>query len=94
MVFICFSAEEKGLLGAQHYVRNPVFPLENTVFMLNFDMIGHLRDKVVEMHGVGTANEFPDLIKKIDEASPLETRIVESPFGEETTCRSSRGTFL
>ncbi|MBL8814962.1 MAG: M20/M25/M40 family metallo-hydrolase [Planctomyces sp.] len=81
MVFICFSAEEKGLLGANHYTRNPAFPLEKTVFMLNFDMIGHLRDKTVEMHGVGTAVEFADLIRKIDEASPLETRIIENPFG-------------
>jgi hypothetical protein len=27
MVFICFSAEEMGLLGSVHYVNNPEFPL-------------------------------------------------------------------
>lgn len=36
------SAEEKGLLGSQYYVENPIFPLENTVACLNIDMIGRV----------------------------------------------------
>jgi len=36
------SGEEKGLLGSQYYVENPVFPLENTVVDLNIDMIGRV----------------------------------------------------
>ena len=36
------SAEEKGLLGSQYYVENPVFPLENTMCNLNIDMIGRV----------------------------------------------------
>jgi len=40
IVFINFSAEEMGLLGAEHYCRNPLFPLDKTIFMLNMDMIG------------------------------------------------------
>lgn len=38
------SGEEKGLLGSQWYVENPVFPLEKTVADLNIDMIGR-KDK-------------------------------------------------
>lgn len=44
LVFICFSAEEMGLLGAVHYCENPLFPLEKTVSMINYDMIGWLQD--------------------------------------------------
>src|SRR4029077_11422098 len=40
IVFIAFSAEERGLNGSQHYCKEPLFPLEKTVFMLNMDMIG------------------------------------------------------
>jgi hypothetical protein len=40
IVFVTFSAEEKGLLGSRYYVNNPVFPLENTIANLNIDMIG------------------------------------------------------
>ena len=34
------SAEEKGLLGSNYYVENPVYPLKNTIACLNMDMIG------------------------------------------------------
>ncbi len=44
LVFICFTAEEMGLLGAQHYVEDPLYPLDKTVAMVNFDMIGWYRE--------------------------------------------------
>jgi Predicted aminopeptidases len=40
VLFIAFTAEEKGLYGSQAYVQNPLFTLSNTVAMLNMDMIG------------------------------------------------------
>lgn len=40
MLFMTVTGEEKGLLGSQYYVENPVFPLENTVVDFNIDMIG------------------------------------------------------
>lgn len=36
------TGEEKGLLGSEYYVGNPVFPLENTVADVNIDMIGRM----------------------------------------------------
>ena len=41
VVFILFSNEEQGLYGSWHYVKNPLFPLEKTVAMLNLDCIAH-----------------------------------------------------
>jgi hypothetical protein len=58
LVFICFSAEEMGLLGASHYVENPLFPLEDTVMMVNFDMIGWLRNDELTLYGWNTAPEI------------------------------------
>lgn len=80
LVFICFSGEERGLLGSAHYVREPVFPLEKTVAMLNFDMIGNLRNNNVEVGGVGTAAEFAEVVKKADEAISVDVTAVESAF--------------
>lgn len=40
VLFMPLSGEEKGLLGSEYYVTNPVFPLENTIANLNIDMIG------------------------------------------------------
>ena len=42
LLFMTVTAEEKGLLGSEYYISNPVFPLEKTVANLNIDMIGRL----------------------------------------------------
>ncbi|MEQ9408059.1 MAG: M20/M25/M40 family metallo-hydrolase [Fuerstiella sp.] len=80
IVFICFSGEERGLLGSKHYVNHPVFPLEQTVAMLNYDMIGTLRNNRVDVNGVGTAAEFQAIAEAADEASPLEIKIIPHPY--------------
>ena len=36
-LFVATTAEEAGLLGARHYVRAPVFPIERTVAAFNID---------------------------------------------------------
>lgn len=40
LLFLIFEAEERGLLGAFHYVDHPVIPMSKTVANLNMDMIG------------------------------------------------------
>lgn len=40
IVFIAFCAEETGLNGSIYYANNPIFPIEKTVLMINFDMVG------------------------------------------------------
>ncbi len=40
IVFVAFSGEEMGLHGSKYYADHPVIPLDQTVFMLNMDMIG------------------------------------------------------
>lgn len=42
ILFMAVSGEEKGLLGSDYYVKNPVYPLKKTVCNLNIDMIGRL----------------------------------------------------
>lgn len=45
VLFMLVSGEEKGLLGSQFYVENPLFPLENTVANINVDMVGRVDAK-------------------------------------------------
>ncbi len=42
LLFMTVAGEEKGLLGSAYYVKNPVYPLKNTVCDLNIDMIGRV----------------------------------------------------
>lgn len=44
VMFLVFEAEEDGLLGAFHYVANPIVPLDKTVAVINMDMIGRDED--------------------------------------------------
>jgi Zn-dependent M28 family amino/carboxypeptidase len=39
-VFVCFDAEEEGLLGSDYYIEHPSVPLADTVANINMDMIG------------------------------------------------------
>ncbi len=45
ILFMTVTGEEKGLLGSEYYVKNPVLPLEKTVVNLNIDMIGRVDEK-------------------------------------------------
>ena len=38
-------ARSAGLLGSKHYVEHPLYPLDQTVAMVNFDMVGRLNDE-------------------------------------------------
>jgi Zn-dependent M28 family amino/carboxypeptidase len=40
VVFLAVGAEEKGLLGSEYYVANPLYPLSKTVAVLNTDSMG------------------------------------------------------
>jgi hypothetical protein len=71
IVFMLFSAEERGLLGSAHYVREPLFPLDGTIAMLNLDMVGRLRDGELTVHGTGSAAEFDALVDRVNESVGL-----------------------
>ncbi|MBK9688390.1 MAG: M28 family peptidase [Saprospiraceae bacterium] len=45
VVFMLVTGEEKGLLGSEYYVNNPLYPLANTVADVNVDMVGRQDDK-------------------------------------------------
>lgn len=58
-----FSGEEKGLLGSAYYVNHPLFPLDKTVFMVNFDMVGRLNEKdELSIFGVGSTPGAGELV--------------------------------
>ncbi|MEM7784294.1 MAG: M20/M25/M40 family metallo-hydrolase [Planctomycetota bacterium] len=81
LVFIAFTAEEMGLLGAQHYVNNPIFPLEDTVAMINFDMIGWLRDNKLTLFNWSTSPVFSDVFDKANEGIDFELNKPTMAFG-------------
>lgn len=70
LIFISFSGEEEGLLGSKYYVNNPLYPLDKSIAMLNLDMVGRLKDKKLNVGGIGTAEEWRELVTKKNEVIP------------------------
>jgi hypothetical protein len=81
LIFIAFSGEEKGLLGSKHYVRSPRWPLENTVTMVNMDMVGRLTEDSLTVYGTGTAEGFDPLMDKLNEVSKFRLDKQAAGFG-------------
>lgn len=78
IVFMTFSGEERGLLGSQYYVENPLYPLENTVMMINFDMVGRLNDKSeLTMIGTGSTPGAEELVKALGDWAGLTIKTVK-----------------
>jgi hypothetical protein len=79
ILFIALAAEEKGLLGSQYYVENPIIPLTQTVACLNIDMIGRIDDKHLNgdhnyIHVIGV-NKLSTDLKPIVEKANAETKM-------------------
>jgi Zn-dependent M28 family amino/carboxypeptidase len=61
ILFLAVTAEEKGLLGAKHYARHPIYPLAHTSANINMDSMnvwGRTRDVTVIGMGQTTIEEM------------------------------------
>ncbi len=67
ILFITFTGEEKGFFGSRYYIKNPVFPIENTVAMLNLDMIGRNDTNGVAIVGSEFNKDLNEIIKTANE---------------------------
>jgi hypothetical protein len=62
-VFLAFTAEELGALGSEYYCKNPPFPIENTIAMVNLDTIGRMEDNKLIVFGARSAEEMSDVLR-------------------------------
>jgi hypothetical protein len=62
LLFVNFSAEEEGLLGSAWFVEHSPVSLDSIDMMVNFDMVGRLKNDRLIVYGVATAPEFPGLL--------------------------------
>jgi hypothetical protein len=81
VIFVAFSGEEEGLLGSAHFVRYPPVPVEQIVAMLNFDMVGRLRDDKLIVYGVETAREWRRTIDSLNVTSRFALTLQGDGFG-------------
>lgn len=81
MLFICFSGEEEGLLGSNHFVNSSLFKKLNIIAMINMDMIGRLRDNKLIINGVGTSSVWDSLINAANSTHSFNLTTTPEGFG-------------
>ena len=63
IVFVAFAGEESGLLGSSYYAQHPAVPLDQTIAMLNLDMVGRVSKNRLYIGGTGTSPGFKKLVE-------------------------------
>jgi aminopeptidase YwaD len=80
LVFALFAGEEEGLLGSAHYVRHPTIPIDRTVVMLNFDMVGRMRDRRLDIMGVESGTGLRAFVTEGGADDHLDLALSAAPF--------------
>jgi hypothetical protein len=81
IVFVAFTAEEIGLIGSDHYVKNPTMANDSAYAMINFDMVGRLRNDRLTTGGTGSAPEIPQLLDSVNTGYGFTLAPMEDPWG-------------
>lgn len=79
--FVAFTAEELGLLGSDYFAKNPTYDADDASAMINFDMVGRLRDEGLLVIGVGSADELPGIVERANQRHGLSLQTSEDPWG-------------
>lgn len=81
LLFIAFSAEEKGLIGSAYFVDHPTTRGKRIVAMVNMDMIGRLRDNRLTVQGVGTSSVWRPLLTEANQRHGFDLSLGDGGFG-------------
>lgn len=72
ILFMTFSGEEKGLFGSTAYTRDPSVPLENTVAMLNLDMISRNHPDTLQIRGAALSPDLTEIVQNENKSVGFE----------------------
>ncbi|MEO6208666.1 MAG: M28 family peptidase [Gemmatimonadaceae bacterium] len=81
IIFVNFSGEELGDLGSEYFVEHAPIPVDSIDAMLNFDMVGRLRNDKLIVYGTATATEMRGIVDSANSGQPLAIDPVGDGFG-------------
>jgi len=81
VVLALWSGEELGLLGSEHWARNPSFPLASVVANVNLDMVGRAESNPVAVLGAGSAAAFAPILAQAGPRAGFELSVSLSGQG-------------
>ena len=82
IVFVAFTAEEAGRLGAIHFVNNASrYPVNKMMGMLNLDTVGRLNNNKLTVFGTGSAREWIHIFRGAGFVTGVDIQSVKNEFG-------------
>jgi hypothetical protein len=90
VVFMAFAGEEHGLLGSSYYVNHPSVPLDQTIAMINLDMVGRTGGRIL-VDGLANAPAIEEDLKAAESSSSLAMKALRGGPGAGS---SDDATFL
>ncbi len=81
LIFANFSGEELGLLGSQYFVEHSPVPIDSIDAMLNFDMVGRMRNDKLIVYGVASARELSAIVDSANIAPTFDVTAVGDGYG-------------
>ena len=81
IIFANFTGEEEGLLGSAYFVEHSPVPIDSIVAMVNFDMVGRMRNDKLIVYGVATATEFPGMLERANAPTRFNIAAQGDGFG-------------
>jgi aminopeptidase YwaD len=81
IIFANFTGEEQGLLGSGYFVDHLPVAVDSVDAMLNFDMVGRLKNDRLIVYGVATAKEMLSLLDSANRVAPLKVAAQGDGFG-------------
>lgn len=87
IIITLWDGEEDGLVGAKHYVENPVVPLDKTIAYLNFDIQGanllpSLRESTILVGAETGGDNLVAASRAARKSSSLDTLMLSLLFGQ------------
>ncbi len=82
IIFMAFGAEEMGLVGSKYFTENPLIPLKNIDAMINFDMIGRLKENnSITVGGTGTSSQSEEILNNLASKTSLVMKYSPEGYG-------------
>jgi len=83
VLVMAFSGEESGLLGSAAYARHPSggLKLDQTLAMINLDMVGRLREDKLQVLGAASAEEWKAMLQPLCDAGKLACTMGGDGYG-------------
>ncbi len=65
VLFVSFTAEEMGLLGSEHFIKDCPIDIKQVISMINLDMVGRMKNDEFTVFGSTSSSRFPAILDSV-----------------------------